>query len=975
MSTADPSGAPQVVPSLRLLGPPALLLPDRTVPLRPDRAHGLLALLACRRDWLHRDVLADQLYPDRDLDSARSNLRKVIHLARKVDGVGAIDQRGELLRWSPDSDLLRFEAACDAGRHDEAVAAYGGPLLQGLDAAWPAASRDWLDAERLRLQSRWQEACACRLAELADQPAALLRLAEALLRLDPLDELALQALARAQQALGRGDAARAAVTAYADRLSATLQLEPSAAVRQLADDLHRSAMPAPVPAPGVVGRRQEQALVRQRLATPGCRVLTLLGPPGVGKSALARALLASLAGTWVPLEDLTGTEAVPARIAGACGRPLDATLPPWVALARALGSPARLLVLDNCEHLPLAAPLATLLADVPNLQVLATARAPLGVAGEWRLPLDGLPLPDLDETDPEVLRANDAVQLFELRTLAARADFQLGAEAAAVVHLLHEVAGLPLAIELLAAWRRLMPVQAMREELAASLDLLDASAPGERGVRAAFERSWRMLGPAEQRVLAQLAALPGPCQRALARQVLPAPLPVLAALVDRSLLQVDDAGQFSLHPLLRRLAAPLVTDASALQARHARHVAAVLGRDSQALAAALPHAQAAWQWALDQGDLPVLDQLATAYPDALLQRAQWREALAALQAALALVGPGVVPEAVPAAPTTGQRTAAHLLAQLEAGQARCHLAGSALDAAAAANQRLEALATAWGFEPLRMQACGTAGNLQWLRGDNVGARAAFAQMLTLARAGGDGREVWRALGRVALAEKVLGHYEAALAASAEALAGVRATGQLHGHLYLLNNSGNLLRLLGRHDEALAMLHEGLTVARQTQRLEDEPYLLVNLALVHESAGRLDAATRWAAQAVASAQRLGPPMIEAAAWLARARGTARLHRQRGALADVHAALAIAHAIGTLPLLVQCLSTAGVVLAALGDTGTGVAMVRWAIAQPVSVRSEREDAQRHLAGLGLAAATGEPLAVDTPGWRLAADLPRD
>lgn len=949
MSTPAPSASPVAPVQLRLLGPPALVLPDRSLPLLPDRPHGLLALLACRRGWVPRDTLADLLYPGRDLGSARSNLRKVIHLARRLPGGVCLAQQGNLLRWTGESDLQRFEAACDAGRDADAVAAYGGPLLQGLDAAWPGAARDWLEAERQRLESRWHAACARRLQALADQPDALRALAEALLQRDPLDDLARQALARAGAA---GDSRRVA-----------------------ADKPQSAAVPMAAPAasgrPTVVGRRQEQARIAERLADPGCRCLTLLGPPGVGKSALARALAPALQGHWVPLEDLDHADAVPARIAAACRLQLDGLLPPWQAVAAAMADAPWLLVLDNCEHLPLAAPLATLLAAVPALRLLATSRTPLGLDGEWRLPLDGLPLPDLGEHDPDVLRANDAVRLFEWRALSVRPDFQLADEGAEVARLLHEVDGLPLAIELLASWRRLMPVRAMLDELAGSLELLDASVPGERSVTAAFDRSWQMLPAAEQRVLAQLAVLPGPCRRSLAQAVLPAPLPVVAALADRSLLRVEADGQLALHPLLRRLAAPRATDTEALRARHARQVAADLGPDAAAPADDLPHVQAAWHWALAQADLAVLEQLATPYAVALLHRAQWREAMAAVALARPLVQ-AQDSAAVPATADAAARLATLLLARLLDAQARCHLAASQLDAAAAEADHLLALATRWGFDTLVLRALGLRSNVLWQRGDYDGALAATQRQLQQALAAGDAAGVRHARGRLALVHKAQGDYDAALAHHAAVLDDLRQRNAAPNDLSVLNNMGNLLRLLGRDADALALLQEALAMARQHQLLDDTPYLLTNLALAHETAGRLDAAHQWAERGVEAAQQIGPPMIEAAARLALARTSARLQRRQVAAAQLQAALAIARRIGTGPLLVQCLATGGVVLAAGGDAALGVAIVRWAMAHPDFARAEREDAQRHLRALHLADLPGSTLPPDTTPASLAARL---
>ncbi len=991
--------APAAAPSLCLLGAPALTLVGREIAFTAERPFQLLGYLACRGGWVPRDELADLLYPARPLEAARSNLRKVLHLARRIEGVGDIEQHGELLRWQPDSDLQRFESACNRQLFEAAVALYGGPLLQGLEAGWPTEAAAWLAAERQRLESRWHEACLRRLEQLHAEPAAAAQLAQRLLRHDPLDEVALAAFARAQAALGRHADALDALAGYNRRVAGQLGVEPSLGLQRLAQELRAEAAragPASSAAPGsghahppgLVGRRHELAQIADRLAEPQLRLLTLLGPAGIGKSALARTALqaagsvpAAFPGgrTWVALEGVAGSGAVPARIAAALGREIAPGSTPWDALAQALGvagAPAarRLIVLDNAEPLidapgaadtPLAAALERLLMACPALTLLVTSRSALGIETEMRLPLGGLPLPDADETDPEVLLANDAVRLFVERAQPLAPAFDLAREAAAVVRLVHAVDGLPLALELLAPWRRLMPAHEIVREIEASLEVLDGR-DADRGVRASFERSWRMLGAAEQRVLSQMALLPAPVSRAMARQVLEAPLPVLAALVDRSLVHAEGDGCFTLHPLVRRLAAPHAPDAAAVRARHARDVSRRLHRPNApqaemlaAVAAEIDHARAAWDWAVQARDGAVLHGLAGALAVHERMRGAAGQGIAAFEAAVQALDSraATAPAAVPVATA---------LAQVLAGLADLHYGAGALDAAEACALRCTELAGHLPDDGPLADAMLTLNSVHWQRGDYEAAMHWVERYREQAvRSGSRLREAHALTSRGLLLTEA-GRHDEALQACQAARALLHAIGETVFLPTPLNNMGNLLRKMGRRDEAVEALQEGLHWAKHHGTVNDRPHLLTNLAIAQEDLGEAQAALATVTQALAEATEHGEPHLRLYALLTEGRVRAICDRSAvPAMKSVWQALGMAESLGLAWTQHDCVITAGRIWGHAGDAQRGAGLLQWVIAQADAHESCHKAARLRLDALALDTAALEAAARALPG----------
>jgi len=351
------------------------------------------------------------------------------------------------------------------------------------------------------------------------------------------------------------------------------------------DRLEDSAHLPPV-APGnlpplgstIVGREADLRLIASRLADPGSRLLTLTGPGGIGKSRLAQAAgVAHQAlypdGVWfVPLASVPTEDVLVSSIAQVFGITFGPDAPPLVQLAAHLRPRAALLILDNFEHLLGATGTVVALLDAaPSLKVLVTSRERLDVSSEWLLPLDGLAC---DAPEGEVA---PAVQLFCERAQRMRADFpQDRAELAQAAAICRLVGGMPLAIELAAAWVRLLGCDEIHDEISHNLDFLQGSTRDatarHASLRATFQHSMDRLTQHEREAFAGLSLFRSPFDREAARAVAGASLSTLADLADKSLLRALGGGRFTVHELLRQFGAELLaSDPASAESRRLAH--------------------------------------------------------------------------------------------------------------------------------------------------------------------------------------------------------------------------------------------------------------------------------------------------------------------------------------------------------------------------------------------------------------------
>jgi predicted ATPase/DNA-binding CsgD family transcriptional regulator/transcriptional regulator with XRE-family HTH domain len=662
------------------------------------------------------------------------------------------------------------------------------------------------------------------LAERASVSAAAVATLERGVRRAPYP----RTVAALAKALGLSAAEQAALRAAAERPADARPASPG-----LADQPGARAPRLPVWPTSFVGRDVEVQTIRSWLDPSGSavRLLSLVGPGGVGKTRLAVAAAAELAPLYpdgvvfVDLTPLRDARLVPATIAHALEVREAGGRSARELLLEHLRARRLLLVLDNLEHLLEAGQLvADLLEACPGLALLVTSRAALRLSGEQRFPVAPLATPSEDEPSPAAVAATPAVQLFVARARAVGPEFALDAEtAAAVGAICRRLDGLPLAIELAAARAALLPPAALLRRLERRLPLLTGGVEDlpqrQQTLRATLAWSVGLLAPAEQRLFRRLAVFAGGCPLDAAMAVVAEPdepeerlLAGLARLLDHSLLQRTVVGsevRLAQLETVREYGLERLAQAGERAAVHDRHRDWCLGLAEQVApeqldpqhVARLEHEQdnlrAALRWSIEAGQAEAGLRLAVASWPLWYLRNRYAEGRAWLGELLALP-PTAGPSrwralAFAGYLAYGQGDYADAEALLQAGSSSAGQAGDAEGAAVCLLLR---------------------GNVARARGD----LAVASTLLEAAQRALDERStpVWRAVVRLLLALTRLEQDDlpAAERWGGQALEQFRAQRHAWGmarSLELLGRAasrrGDLAAARGRHEQSLALLRE------------------------------------------------------------------------------------------------------------------------------------------------------------------------
>ncbi|MCP4359926.1 MAG: tetratricopeptide repeat protein [Chloroflexi bacterium] len=663
--------------SLRLLGTPQILVDGSTLrSLSSAKSQALLFYLAMHgRHPQSRLTIAGLLWPNKTDKEARVNLRQAIRRLRKALPAYIEATRSTVALTQTETieiDAQQFQIGIRAGLDGDvdalqtAVNLYHDDFLSGFFLDGAAPFEEWMLAERERLRLAAIQGLHQLALNYSEQQSTKPGLAAVrrLLEIEPWREEAHRQLMVLLVADGQISAALAQFEQCRHILAVELDVAPGAETTALYEAIkaenaivrHTAASPPPTiphnlppPSTTFIGRSRELAGLDNFVTTTQSRLLTIIGPGGIGKTrfmlAYANQFLTdpqqigqhffdgiyfvSLANLNLSSE-LSLADQISLAIIRALKLSLETrdgrhTRSAKQQLLDYLRPKKLVLLLDNFEDLPGGYVLvADILRSAPDVQLIVTSRERLNLYEERIFNLPGLALPTLDEGDTAV--QSEAVQLFIRAARRAYHDFTLAEEdQASLIKLCHFLGGSPLAIELAASWVDTLSLANILAELRHDLNLLDTNlhnvADRHRSMSQILEYAWQRLSLEEQTILAALSICRGgftrPAAHIIAANNQSIPPRQLASLLHKSLLTYDrERDRYEMHELLRQFAVQKCAEVAdwhtAVCTRHAAvycrllqdsNVHILSDRQQTTLAlleADIKNIRLAWRWSIAQ---------------------------------------------------------------------------------------------------------------------------------------------------------------------------------------------------------------------------------------------------------------------------------------------------------------------------------------------------------------------------------------
>ncbi|MEM7029331.1 MAG: tetratricopeptide repeat protein [Chloroflexota bacterium] len=661
--------------------------------IKSNKELGLFIYLAYTEKSYPREILAEFFWPNRSLKQAQSNLRTVLSRLKQSLGDYLIITRQQVVfrGESPYTlDVRQVEAglaqvgaklahpeqlsATEATDLARTLAHYRGHFLADFLLPSLPEFEVWVERERARWQQQISDTWRALVAHYLSQAQYQMGLSsvDRFLHLIPYDEIAHQQKMRLLALSGQREAALTQFARCETALAQSFDLTPSAETQTLYARIQSGELAPPdnvssvppsksVAPPHNLPHARTSFVGRQKIIDKAtdlltkestCRLITVIGPGGVGKTRLALEVAQATklhfadGVYWVSLVGVHDPHNIASTILAALPDGGEPQTTPTEQVLSSLADKEILLVLDNFEQLlnpsenqpdfAEAADTATqlilvIMDNAPQVRLLLTSRESLNLLEEHLLPLTGLslPTPDVDHTEA-TLQASAAVRLFMARAQQVRPDITLeNAGTDQVVQICRLLEGMPLGIELAATWVRYQTCQDIGQRLEAEMLHLSTSirnrSARHRSLNAVFTQSWSLLQQTEQTLFSALSIFRNGFTLAAAESIVQATVTDLAVLINKSLLRHQFTGRYDVHEGLRQFGAEKLaessTQANHLQDTHAHyyahylinHKSGLVGSESAKIIAEvmadIDNLRAAWHWLIMQRSWPVIAEL------------------------------------------------------------------------------------------------------------------------------------------------------------------------------------------------------------------------------------------------------------------------------------------------------------------------------------------------------------------------------
>lgn len=597
------------------LGAPRLVIDGQPVTSLRRKSLALLIYLAVSQRPVSRETLAALFWPDNDASSAFAYLRRTLwelnhlsdetivestqsHVAIKSKEIFWLDV-GELNRLADrcksvgttEDNLALFEQAEDLYRAD---------FLAGFNLPDSTSFEEWQFFQREELRSMYANLLDCLIANLKRTSAyrSAIDVAQRRLSLDPLNESSHLVLMQLHNQIGDRSAALRQYENCRNLLEKELGIAPQSEIQEYYRQIKAGTGPGaraeqlvneekatatslksnlPAFLTPFIGRKRELDDVEGLLNNPAVRLITILGPGGIGKTRLVTQAAAQVQNNYpdgvyfIGLAGLMPGDSILPEIEKVFHYTVrEETGIPQQGISALLKRSKALIVLDNFEHLinfDNVNLILELLSSAAGIKIIVTSRASLNALGEHQYPLSGLNAPFLGKLstpvvfreDREELRNYSSLELFTVTARRNKPEFNLDDELLVVAAQICELLeGVPLAIELAASWIDILDVGEILAEIRRNLDFLEKHMHGlpdrQSSLRVVFDASWNQLTAAEQQVFQKLSIFQGSFTRQAAQAVAGASLSDLVRLSSKSLIQRAGSDRFAVHELVRQYA-------------------------------------------------------------------------------------------------------------------------------------------------------------------------------------------------------------------------------------------------------------------------------------------------------------------------------------------------------------------------------------------------------------------------------------